>query len=67
MIISKFSLGLMLEKTSDFLKHYHSDIKDRSLGLIAKSVGEGLVEVSEEFVTDISKKLYEKAVKELGE
>lgn len=58
-LLDYFKLGK--EKTSDFLKNYHSDIKDRSLGLIAKSVGEGLEEVSEEFVTDISKKLYEVA------
>jgi ribosomal protein S20 len=34
-------------------------IEDGSLSLIGKAVGEGLEEVSEEFMTDISKTLYE--------
>ena len=40
---------------------YHSDIKDRSLSIVGKSIGEGLEEVSEEFVTDFTKSLYELA------
>lgn len=38
---------------------YQGKIKDRSLTLLGKSLGEGLEEVSEELVTDISKSLYE--------
>lgn len=42
---------------------YHSAIKDRTLGFIGKSLGEGLEEVSEELVTDLSKTLGELAGK----
>lgn len=56
-LINFFKLGK--EKTIEFLKDYHSDIKDRSLGILGKSVGEGLEEVSEELVTDLNKALYE--------
>lgn len=49
------------EKTIDFIKNYHSDIKDRSLGLIGKSIGEGLEETAEELNTDLWKSLYELA------
>lgn len=38
---------------------YQGKIKDRSLTLLGKSMGEGLEEVSEELVTDITKSLYE--------
>ena len=38
---------------------YQGKIKDRSLTLLGKSLGEGLEEVSEELVTDITKSLYE--------
>lgn len=34
-------------------------VQDKSLGLFGKAVGEGLEEVTEEFVTDISRTLYE--------
>lgn len=40
---------------------YHSAIKDRSLGFIGKSLGEGLEEVSEELVADVSKYMGELA------
>lgn len=40
---------------------YQGKIKDRSLTLLGKSLGEGLEEVSEELVTDITKSLYEVA------
>ena len=42
---------------------YHSAIKDRTLGFVGKSLGEGLEEVSEELVTDLSKTLGELAGK----
>jgi hypothetical protein len=47
------------ESTMKFLKDYHYDIKDRSLSILGKSVGEGLEEMSEELVTDIMKSLYQ--------
>lgn len=34
-------------------------IKDRDLGILGKALGEGFEEVGEEFVTDISKQLYD--------
>lgn len=42
---------------------YHSAIKDRSLGFVGKSLGEGLEEVSEELVADVSKYMGELAGK----
>lgn len=54
-----FKLGK--DKTIEFLKDYHSDIKDRALGIVGKSIGEGLEEASEELVTDITKGLYQVA------
>ena len=42
---------------------YHTAIKDRSLGFIGKSLGEGLEEVSEEIVSDVSKYMGELAGK----
>lgn len=42
---------------------YHSAIKDRSLGFVGKSLGEGLEEVSEELVADASKYMGELAGK----
>ena len=47
------------ESTIKFLQDYKYDIKDRSLSILGKSVGEGLEEVSEEAVTDIMKSLYQ--------
>lgn len=58
-LMNFFKLGK--EKTVDFLKNYHSDIKDRALGLIGKSVGEGLEETAEELNTDLWKSLYQLA------
>ena len=43
------------------VEKYQSDVKDRALTLVGKSIGEGLEEVSEELVTDITKSLYELA------
>lgn len=51
------------EKTIQFLKDYENDAKYHSLGILGKSIGEGIEEVAEEFVTDISKSLYELAGK----
>ena len=45
------------------VKDYRGKIKDRSLGFIGKSLGEGLEEVSEELVSDMSKSLGELAGK----
>jgi hypothetical protein len=47
------------EKASKFVNDYHTAIKDRTLGFFGKSIGEGLEEVSEELVTDISKNIGE--------
>jgi len=47
------------ESAMKFIKDYHYDIKDRSLSIVGKSVGEGLEEVSEELVTDVMKSLYQ--------
>ena len=49
------------ESAAKFIKDYKYDIKDRSLSLLGKSVGEGLEEVSEELNTDLWKSLYEVA------
>lgn len=40
---------------------YHTAIKDRTLGFVGKSLGEGLEEVSEEIVSDVSKYMGELA------
>jgi hypothetical protein len=46
------------QSASKFIKDYHYEIKDRSLGIFGKSIGEGLEEMSEEAVTDMMKSLY---------
>ena len=56
-LMNFFKLGK--EKTMEFLRDYHTDIKDRTLGILGKSVGEGLEEVSEELNTDLWKTLYQ--------
>lgn len=38
---------------------FASDIKNHAAGFVGKAIGEGLEEVSEELVTDLSKQLYE--------
>ena len=58
-ILNFFKLGK--EKTINFLKDYHTDIKDRTLGIVGKSIGEGLEETAEELNTDLWKSLYELA------
>lgn len=45
------------------VQDYHSSIKNRTLGFIGKSLGEGLEEVSEELVADASKSIGELAGK----
>lgn len=40
---------------------FNDDLKNHTLGFFGKAIGEGLEEVSEEFVTDISKTIYEVA------
>ena len=58
-LMNFFKLGK--EKTIEFLKNYHSDIKDRALGIVGKSIGEGLEETAEELNTDLWKSLYQLA------
>jgi hypothetical protein len=41
------------------VEDYHSAIKEGTLGFFGKALGEGLEEVSEELVTDITKQLGE--------
>lgn len=41
------------------VKEYHKSMKDKTLGFAGKAVGEGLEEVSEELVADLSKTLGE--------
>ena len=52
-----------IDKAKNFVQNYHSKIKDHTLGFFGKAFGEGLEEVSEELVTDISKSLGELAGK----
>lgn len=51
------------ESARKTLKDYHTQIKDRSLPLVGKAIGEGLEEVSEELVTDLTKSMGELAAK----
>lgn len=48
-----------IESSKKFLKDYHTEIKEQTLGFFGKSIGEGLEEVSEELVTDVMKSLYQ--------
>ena len=48
-----------IKSAQNAVNKYQGKIKDRSLTLLGKSLGEGLEEVSEELVTDITKSLYE--------
>ena len=41
------------------IKEYHKSMKDKTLGFAGKAIGEGLEEVSEELVADLSKTLGE--------
>lgn len=52
-----------INKARDFVLDYHSKIKDHTLGFIGKAVGEGLEELSEELVADVSKSMGELAGK----
>lgn len=60
---SSKAAGTWISKGMQFGKNavnkYIDGLKHHSLGFIGKAVGEGLEEVSEELVTDISKQLYE--------
>lgn len=53
----------LVKKGMDFSKEitekFASDVKNHAAGVIGKAVGEGLEEVSEELVTDLSKQLYQ--------
>jgi hypothetical protein len=41
------------------VKRFSQRVKDKDLGVFGKAMGEGLEEVGEEFVTDISRQLYD--------
>lgn len=60
-IMGLIQKGIQIGKKS--VSDYRSAIKDRSLGFIGKSLGEGLEEVSEELVADASKYIGELAGK----
>lgn len=62
--LNLFRRGVLLgrsiaEKAADTFKNYRSGLKNHTLGAVGKSLGEGLEEVSEEFVSDMCKQLYE--------
>ena len=57
-------IGLMQQsakRTSDFIRNYQSGLKNHTLGFFGKAFGEGLEEMSEEAVTDLTKSLYQLA------
>lgn len=49
------------KRTSDFIRNYQSGLKNHTLGFFGKAFGEGLEEMSEEAVTDLTKSLYQLA------
>jgi hypothetical protein len=54
-----FNKGLNLgKKLGEKIGNYWNDLKNHDLGAIGKAVGEGLEEVSEEAVADVSRGLY---------
>lgn len=55
-----FKTGFDLGKNA--IKNVGQKIKDQDLGILGKALGEGLEEVGEEFITDISKQLYDYGV-----
>ena len=61
--IRQNALKGFIKKGMDFSKgvteKFASDIKNHAAGFVGKAIGEGLEEVSEELVTDLSKQLYE--------
>lgn len=50
-----------IESGKKVVSDYHKAMKDKTLGFVGKAVGEGLEEVSEELVADLSKSLGELA------
>lgn len=58
-IINNITKGISLGKK--IINNFDSKLKDNTLGIVGKSLGEGLEEVSEELVTDMSKTLGELA------
>lgn len=60
-IIGAIQRGIDVGKKA--VSDYHGTIKDRTLGFAGKSLGEGLEEVSEELIADLSKTLGELAGK----
>lgn len=55
-----FKEGFSLGKT--LIKNTKNKIKNQDLGIFGKALGEGFEEVGEEFVTDLSKQLYDYGV-----
>lgn len=57
------ALKAFIKKGMDFSKgvteKFASDVKNHATGFVGKAIGEGLEEVSEELVADLSKQLYE--------
>lgn len=61
--VKQNALKALIKKGMDFSKgvtgKFASDVKNHATGFVGKAVGEGLEEVSEELVADLSKQLYE--------
>lgn len=61
--VKQNALKALIKKGMDFSKgvteKFASDVKNHAPGFVGKAVGEGLEEVSEELVADLSKQLYE--------
>ncbi len=61
--IKQNAIRAYIKKGMDFSKglteKFASDVKNHATGFVGKAIGEGLEEVSEELVTDLSKQLYE--------
>lgn len=61
--VKQNALKSLIKKGIDFSKgvteKFASDVKNHATGFLGKAVGEGLEEVSEELVTDLSKQIYE--------
>lgn len=61
--VKQNALKALIKRGMDFSKgvteKFASDVKNHATGFVGKAVGEGLEEVSEELVADLSKQLYE--------
>ncbi len=58
-LLGKMQAGFKIAQST--LNKYKEKAADRSLNLVGKSLGEGLEEVSEELVSDVTKSLYDLA------